>query len=102
MNEGASGGRSKALADDILWAIDCKEFVPYYQPQVDARSGGIVEIEALACWKHPTKGLLAPDAFLTMATHFSVVADIDRMIFETEIVECVANFKHLNPRKLTL
>lgn len=85
----------KALADDVLRAIDRKEFVPYYQPQVDANTGEIVGMEAVARWQHPTKGVLAPDAFLAMATDLSVAADIDRMIFETAIVECEAYFGQL-------
>ena len=41
-----------------------REFVLYYQPKVDMRSGTVVGAEALIRWRHPEQGLLAPGAFL--------------------------------------
>ena len=32
--------------------------IPYFQPQVDARTHEIVGVEALARWRHPTRGIL--------------------------------------------
>lgn len=83
---------NKSLADDILRGIEHGEFVPYYQPQVDARTGAIVGLEALARWTHPKQGVLTPQAFLQVATDLNVAADIDRMIFERAIDECGAFF----------
>ncbi|WP_375230213.1 putative bifunctional diguanylate cyclase/phosphodiesterase [Roseobacter sp. S98] len=84
--------RNKALADDILRAVEGAQFVPFYQPQVDAVTGRVVGLEALARWDHPQKGILAPDAFLSVATDLNVAADIDRMIFEKAITECQSLF----------
>ena len=41
-----------------------REFVLYYQPKVNMRSGTVVGVEALIRWRHPERGLLAPGAFL--------------------------------------
>lgn len=79
---------TKAIADDVLRAIENAEFVPFYQPQMDAKSGRIVAIEALARWRHPEKGLLAPHDFLPVATDLNVAAEIDRLIFEQAIGAC--------------
>lgn len=84
--------RTKKLADDIIRALEEREFVPHYQPQVDAQSGRIVGVEALARWHHPKEGVLAPDKFLPVATDLNVVADIDQMIFEKAIRECEEAF----------
>ena len=75
-------------ADEILSALEQGEFEPYYQPQVDARTGDLVGLEALARWRHPTRGILAPDAFLSIADDLSVVPKIDQMIFEKAIDQC--------------
>ncbi len=83
---------NKALADDMLRAIENEEFVPFYQPQVDARTGRIVGMEALARWQHPARGILQPGAFLQVATDLNVAAQIDRMIFEKAITECQGVF----------
>src|SRR5690606_13699761 len=58
---------AKRVADDILAALENDEFVAFYQPQVDAKTLDIVGMEALARWKHPTRGILTPDAFMAVA-----------------------------------
>ncbi|MEW9919654.1 EAL domain-containing protein [Marimonas sp. MJW-29] len=80
--------RTKAMADDILRGIESSEFVPYYQPQIDASSGQVVGIEALARWEHPDKGIVPPSEFLSVAADLNVVSDIDSLIFEKAIAEC--------------
>lgn len=84
--------RVKALADDMLRGIEAAEFEPYYQPQVDAASGEVVALEALARWRHPQYGILAPGAFLSVATDLNVAGDIDRLIFEQAITACQRAF----------
>jgi len=49
---------------DLRNAALCNEFVLYYQPQIDLRSGRVEGLEALARWIHPERGVLAPDAFI--------------------------------------
>ncbi|MGJ8571880.1 MAG: bifunctional diguanylate cyclase/phosphodiesterase [Hoeflea sp.] len=74
--------RTKRVADDILNGLDRNEFIPYFQPQFDAKTLDIVGVEALARWIHPSEGVLAPDAFLTTAGELNVVPLIDRAILE--------------------
>ncbi len=74
--------RNKRVADDILSGLERQEFLPYFQPQFDARTFDIVGVEALARWKHPTEGVLAPDMFLRIADELNVVPLIDRTILE--------------------
>lgn len=86
---------NKALADDVLRGIEQDEFVPFFQPQIDALSGKLVGLEVLARWKHPAKGILAPAAFLSVATDLSVVADIDKAIFERAIAQANIAFSNM-------
>eukprot|EP00903_Cladosiphon_okamuranus_P002156 g2154.t1 len=80
--------RTKALADDVLRGIEAAEFEPYFQPQVDAATGEVVALEALARWRHPEFGILVPGAFLSVATDLNVAGDIDRLVFEQAITAC--------------
>jgi len=48
----------------IRQALAQQEFVLYYQPKVNLRTGAVVGAEALIRWQHPERGLLAPAAFL--------------------------------------
>jgi len=50
--------------EHIRIAIDRKEFVLFYQPKVNMRTGQIIGAEALVRWQHPERGLLSPAAFL--------------------------------------
>lgn len=79
--------RIKQVSDDILRGIDAAEFIPVYQPQVDARSGRLVGFEALARWEHPHKGLLNPSYFLSLAEDLNVVERIDAMMFARALDE---------------
>lgn len=82
------GQRNKAMADDIMRGMAENEFVPFYLPQTDARTGQLVAIEILARWLHPEKGVLETTAFLPVVEHLNTAADLDRMIFEKAMQEC--------------
>ncbi len=84
---------AKRLGDDILRGIENDEFVPFYQPQVDAVSGQVVAMEVLARWDHPERGLLAPGEFLETAFDIQVESTLDEMVFEKAIEECRLQFE---------
>ena len=49
---------------DVREALQRRELFVDYQPQFDLTSGAMTGAEALVRWRHPTRGVLAPDAFL--------------------------------------
>ncbi|MDX8477414.1 EAL domain-containing protein [Mesorhizobium sp. VK24D] len=76
---------TKRIADEILNGLERNEFIVSYQPQFDAQTLDIVGVEALARWKHPEKGILAPDAFLKIAEELNVVSTIDRSVLKQSL-----------------
>lgn len=50
--------------DEILEAIEKRQFEPFFQPKVHIESRGISGCEALVRWRHPTYGILPPGTFL--------------------------------------
>lgn len=72
---------TKQLASDLLNACENREFIPFFQPLVDAASGDISSIEVLVRWDHPTKGLLTPNVFLETAANIGILKRIDEIIF---------------------
>ncbi len=79
---------NKRIADDILSGIENDEFVPYYQPQIDAGTLKLAGAEALIRWNHPRDGLLAPDRFLKIAEDLNVMAALDRIVLEKALLDC--------------
>lgn len=50
----------------IKRSIEKNEFLLYYQPMVDIRTGRIIGMESLLRWQHPTMGILPPSKFLNV------------------------------------
>jgi diguanylate cyclase (GGDEF)-like protein/PAS domain S-box-containing protein len=48
-------------------ALSKGQFVPYFQPIVELRSGQLSGFEILARWQHPRRGLVLPDQFIHLA-----------------------------------
>ena len=59
--------REMQLTPELGRALDLHEFAVHFQPIVDLRTGECVAAEALLRWQHPERGLLGPDAFLSVA-----------------------------------
>jgi diguanylate cyclase (GGDEF)-like protein/PAS domain S-box-containing protein len=70
------------LAEDLRKAIDGDELELYYQPQVELDSGKIVGMEALVRWHHPTRGLLAAAAFISVAEKTGTIITLGRWVLE--------------------
>jgi diguanylate cyclase (GGDEF)-like protein len=69
--------------ENALWvAVKERQFEPYFQPIVSLLDGRVIGYEALARWRHPTDGLLAPGAFLRVAEDSGSMEAIDWQIFE--------------------
>ncbi len=72
---------TKRMASDLLLACERREFVPYYQPLIDANTGRITCAEMLVRWFHPTKGILEPAEFLDTAANMGILKRIDEIVF---------------------
>lgn len=57
------------------------EFVPYYQPKVNA-AGSLVSVEALARWNHPQRGLVSPIEFIPVAEDSGLILILGAQMLE--------------------
>ncbi|SHI60643.1 PAS domain S-box-containing protein/diguanylate cyclase (GGDEF) domain-containing protein [Roseomonas rosea] len=54
----------RTLEEELERAVENGEFTLFYQPQIRLADGRMTGAEALLRWHHPSRGLLAPGAFL--------------------------------------
>ncbi len=100
------------LLFDIRRALEEREFFYFYQPQWNINTGEIVCLESCLRWRHPTKGILGPDFFLTLFEGTNMLLDLMNILFEqifTDLNQMKLNgldsFKisiHLTPEQLEL
>lgn len=69
-----------SLETQLHKALDNKEFILNYQPQVDTISGKIVSFEALIRWKSSTKGIISPMLFIPIAEETGLIHPIGEWI----------------------
>jgi predicted signal transduction protein with EAL and GGDEF domain len=72
-----------ALKTDLAGAVASGQLRVDYQPVVDLRTGGILGLEALVRWQHPTLGLLAPASFISLAEETGNIDAIGCWVLET-------------------
>jgi diguanylate cyclase (GGDEF)-like protein/PAS domain S-box-containing protein len=75
--------RKIRMESDLRKAVNEKEFVVYYQPQLDLRKGNIAGAEALVRWHHPEYGLLSPLEFIPLAEETGVIASMGEFLLLT-------------------
>ncbi len=78
--------RRERLFAELVAGLERGELSPFFQPQIDVATGGFAGFEALVRWRHPTRGLLAPAAFMDYAE----AADLTERIGEVVLSQSLA------------
>ena len=73
--------------EHIRRALAEREFVLYYQPKVNMRTGKIIGAEALIRWQHPERGLLSPAMFLPVIDDHPLAIDVGEWVIDTALTQ---------------
>ena len=70
------------IGNDMYRALHDEEFVLYYQPKIEIKSGKIVGAEALIRWNHFKKGMIYPDTFIHIAENTGFILKLGGWIID--------------------
>jgi diguanylate cyclase (GGDEF)-like protein len=68
------------LLEELRGSLRDGGIVCHYQPKIDITTGAVAGVEALARWRHPTRGLLLPDQFLSLAEHAGLMRELTSVV----------------------
>ncbi|HEX4554386.1 MAG TPA: EAL domain-containing protein, partial [Xanthobacteraceae bacterium] len=85
----------RVMVQDLQTAAERGELVVYYQPQA-RMDGEITGFEALVRWRHPTRGLIAPDMFIPAAEESGLILPIGEWVLRESCREAASWPKPLN------
>jgi EAL domain-containing protein (putative c-di-GMP-specific phosphodiesterase class I) len=65
---------------DVRLAVGRREFIPFFQPIVDAATGELRSFEALLRWNNPEEGMLPPSTFLDVLEETGLIEIVGRRV----------------------
>jgi diguanylate cyclase (GGDEF)-like protein len=71
----------------IRSALDNQQFVLFYQPKVNMRTGKVTGAEALIRWQHPVRGLLSPIDFLPFIENNPMMIEMGEWVIDTALTQ---------------
>ena len=71
-----------ALMQDLAFAIERNELFLAYQPKLKAPAGPVLGAEALVRWRHPTRGVILPERFVSLAEKNGMILEIGAWVLD--------------------
>ena len=84
----AAENHASLLAGELPRALQNRELVLHYQPQVRVRDGRVLAVEALVRWQHPQHGLLGPDSFIGPAEQTGLIGPLTHQVLDLALAQC--------------
>jgi diguanylate cyclase (GGDEF)-like protein len=78
------------LEQGIRHGLEHGQFLPFFEPQVDLRTGKLIGFEVLARWDHPLSGLIEPNRFIPVAEEHGLIGRLSEQVMLAAMVEAAA------------
>jgi len=78
------------MVERIREGIEKREFVLFYQPQVELNTRVVVGAEALVRWNDPQRGIISPYEFISVAEESGLIIPLGQYILEEACKEAVS------------
>ena len=72
---------------ELSRALATRAFDLYYQPIVRAEGGGIVGVEALLRWNHPSRGFIPPGVFVRVAEDAGLMEQLGEFVLRRALAD---------------
>ena len=69
------------LIKDLHIAIEKEQFVLYFQPKIDSSNNQMIGAEVLLRWQHPTRGMISPNIFISLAEESNLIISLGNWVF---------------------
>ena len=70
------------IEQDLKAGLAAGQFRLLYQPLINAADQSLVGFEALIRWHHPTRGIVPPNDFITIAEESGLIVDLGEWVIE--------------------
>ncbi len=77
-----------ALEHKLRTALEKQQYVLYYQPKIDLRSGLIEGVEALLRWRDPDRGMISPAEFLPVRESTGMIVPVGEWVLNQAAADC--------------
>jgi diguanylate cyclase (GGDEF)-like protein len=74
--------------DDLKQGLANREFEPFFQPKVSLQTGAIKGYEALARWRRPGIGIIAPGSFIGVMEQSALIDELTYAILDKSVAAC--------------
>ncbi len=76
------------LLEELRHGLQAGEFFLAYQPEVELETGRLARVEALVRWRHPARGIVFPDEFISGAERIGLIREMTDWVLETALRQC--------------
>ncbi len=71
----------------LKYALDQKQLILFFQPQINIETGKVIGAEALVRWQHERYGLINPDKFIPLAERHGLMEQLTQQVINMAIVQ---------------